>query len=95
MSRKSCLNPNARSRLVARDIRTAGQDSIFAPTSPLESLRMIFTMATISFGEEWNPVRDPHSEEMAPVFPIDISRAYFNARTSADDPIYVQFPPEA
>ena len=26
---------------------------------------------------------------------IDISRAYFNAKTSEDDPVYVQLPPEA
>ena len=41
--------PNIRSRLVAREIRTAGQDAIFAPTPPLESLRMILSMATTKF----------------------------------------------
>ena len=44
-------NPNISSRLVAREIRQAGQDSIFDPTPPLESLRMILTMATTEFGQ--------------------------------------------
>ena len=33
--------PNISSRLVAREIRTAGQDAIFAPTPPFESLRLV------------------------------------------------------
>ena len=33
-------HPKIRSRLVAREIRMAGEDEIFAPTPPLESLRM-------------------------------------------------------
>ena len=41
--------PNIRSRLVAREIRTAGQDAIFAQTPPLESLRMVLSMATTKF----------------------------------------------
>ena len=43
------LNPNIRNRLVAREIRTAGQDAIFAPRPPLESFRMVFSMATTKF----------------------------------------------
>ena len=88
-------NPNIRSRLVAREIRMAGQDSIFAPTPPLESLRMILTMATTDFGGGWKPCLDPSSEQRTQVLMVDISRAYFNARTSDDDPIYVQLPLEA
>ena len=38
-------NPNYRSRLVAREIRMAGEDAIFAPTPPLESLRMVLSYA--------------------------------------------------
>ena len=38
--------------------------------------------------------RDPHSEERTQILIIDISRAYFNAKTSDDDPTYVNFPPE-
>ena len=41
-------NPNIRSRLVAREIRMSGQDSIFAPTPPLESMRMVLSHAVTS-----------------------------------------------
>ena len=34
-------NPLIRSRLVAREIRLPGQESIFAPTPPLEALRTV------------------------------------------------------
>ena len=37
--------PNYRSRLVAKDFKRKGDDSIFAPTPPLEVLRIIFMMA--------------------------------------------------
>ena len=52
-------------------------------------------MATTTFGKDWIPVRDPESEDRAQILLIDISRAYFNARTNPDDPIYVQLPTEA
>ena len=73
--------PSIRSRLVAREIRTAGQDSIFAPTPPLESLRMILTMATTDFGDGWKVCRDPDSEQRTQILMVDISRAYFNAKS--------------
>jgi hypothetical protein len=88
-------SPNVRSRLVAREIRLPGQDAIFAPTPPLESLRMILSMATTSFrGQSRRPNYDPESEERTQILMIDISRAYFNAKTSDDDPIYVELPAE-
>ena len=53
-------SPNVRSRLVAREIRLPGKDAIFAPTPPLESLRMILSMATTSFrGQSRRPNYDP------------------------------------
>ena len=55
-------SPNVRSRLVAREIRLPGQDAIFAPTPPLESLRMILSMAITSFlGQSRHPttIRSP------------------------------------
>ena len=79
------VNPNIRSRLVAREIRTAGQDAIFAPTPPLESLQMVLSMATTEFAPETSttgrrkPCWDPASEERTQGLMIDISRAYFNA----------------
>ena len=44
--------PNIRSSLVAREFHTPGQDAIFAPTPPLESPRMILSMATTEFESE-------------------------------------------
>ena len=53
-------NPNIRSRLVARQIRQAGEDAIFAPTPPLEALRSsILSMATTDFPGRPQHVRDP------------------------------------
>ena len=56
-------NPNIRSRLVAREIRTAGQDAIFAPTPPLESLRMVLSYASSDIEGVVRHCRDTTSEE--------------------------------
>ena len=87
-------HPNYRSRLVAREIRMAGSDSIFAPTPPLESLRMVLSYAVTDFPDEPRKVRDPKSPHRSQVLAIDISRAYFNAVTREDEPTYVELPPE-
>ena len=71
---------------MARETRTAGQDAIFALTPPCESLRMILTLPTTSFGKAWRPCLDPASEQRAQVLLVDTSRAYFNARTRDDEP---------
>ena len=34
------------------------------------------------------------SETRTQILMVDISRAYFNAKTSPDEPIYVEMPPE-
>ena len=89
-------NPNIRSRLVAREIRAPGEDAIFAPTPPLESLRMIVSMAATTLtAQGWTPNWEPDSDHRTQILMIDISRAYFNAKTSDDDPIYVDLPAEA
>ena len=44
--------PNVRSRLVAREIRMPGEDAVFAPTPPLESLRMVLSYAVTNFEGE-------------------------------------------
>ena len=54
-------NPKYRSRLVAREIRMAGEDAIFAPTPPLESLRMVLSYATTDFPNEPKKMYDPKS----------------------------------
>ena len=55
--------PNYRSRLVAREIRRAGEDPIFAPTPPLESLRTIISMAATDFAGAKKRVRTAESDE--------------------------------
>ena len=42
-------HPNYRSRLVAREFRMAGEDSIFAPAPALVSLRMVLSYAVTDF----------------------------------------------
>ena len=83
---------NIKSRLVAREIRTAGQDAITAPTLPFKSLRMVLSMATTKFegaDAKRQPLWDPESVQRTQVTLIDIRRAYFNAKTDDDVPIYV------
>ena len=87
-------NPNVRSRLVARQIRQAGEDAIFAPTPPLEALRQIISLAATDMPGRPLHVRDPESNRRTQLSAIDISRAYFNASTDGTDPTFVMLPPE-
>ena len=86
--------PNYRSRLVAREIRKAGEDPVFAPTPPLESLRTILSLAATDIDGSKKRVRDPLSLERTQVSFIDVSRAYFCASTDPKDPSYVELPAE-
>ena len=86
--------PNIRSRLVAREMRLPGEEAVFAPTPPLETLRMVLSHAVTDFEGEAKKVYDPKSEHRQQVLLIDISRAYFNAPTSDDKPTYVELPPD-
>ena len=74
------LNPKIRSRLVAREIRMPGEDAIFAPTPPLESLRMVLSHASTQFPNEPKKIWDGADPNRQMVYFMDISRAYFNAR---------------
>ncbi len=87
-------HPNYRSRLVAREIRRAGEDPIFAPTPPLESLRTIISLAATNVRGATPHVRDPLSERRTQVSFMDIRRAYFCAATDPNDPTYVELPAE-
>ena len=87
-------NPNVRSRLVARQIRQAGEDAIFAPTPPLEALRQIISLAATDMPGRPLHVRDPESNRRTQLSAIDISRAYFNASTDGTEPTFVMLPPE-
>ncbi len=87
--------PRYRSRLVAREIRLPGQDSIFAPTPPLESLRTVLSLAATEIDGVISHERCPKSEQRTQISVIDISRAYFNAAKDPDgDPTYVDLPSE-
>ena len=69
-------NPNCRNRLVACEIRRKWQDSIFAPSPPLEALRTILSAAaTKGTWEEKDWWAGPDSDERVQISPIDISRA--------------------
>ena len=80
------MNPKTRSRLVAREIGGPGQEACFAPTPRMESLRTVLSYAVSDI--EWQRLKtwDRKSEERMQLLFIDICRAYFNAKTSPDDP---------
>ena len=87
--------PNYRSRLVAREIRLPGESSIFAPTPPLEALRIVLSMAATDMQGLVKHIRDGNSDQRTQVAVIDISRAYFNAQKDSDvNPTYVDLPNE-
>ena len=89
------INPNVRSRLVARQIRQPGEEAIFAPTPPLESLRTILSLAATDIVGRARHDRDPKSNKRTQISAIDISRAYFNASMEeGSEPTYVCLPPE-
>ena len=86
--------PNVRSRLVAREIRSPGTDSVFAPTPPLEALRMVLSLACTQMKDEDQKHWQADHPERMQLSLIDISRAYFNAKTDPSDPVFVQLPDE-
>ena len=67
--------PDIRSRLVARQIRGANEDPMFAPTPPLEALRSITSMAATHLPGRSLHVRNPESERRTQLSAINISRA--------------------
>ena len=87
-------NPNYRSRLVAREIRRRGENPIFAPTPPLESLRIVISLAATDVPGRRPHCRDPTSEDRTQISFINICRAYFCAETNPNDPTYVELPSE-
>ena len=80
---------------MAREKRRKWEDCIFAPTPALEALRTILsaTAARRTWSkEQWHAGEE--SSRRLQTSLIDISRTYFNARTSEDHPVYVELPPE-
>ncbi len=88
------LNPEYRSRLVAREIRRFGEEPVFSPTPPLESLRTILSFAATDLPGRQAHVRDPSSDRRTQISFIDIKRAYLCAKTDPGDPTYVELPQE-
>ena len=88
------INPNIRSRLIARQIRQAGEVAIFAPTPPLKAPRSIISMAATDLPGRPVHVRDANSERRTQLSAIDISRAYFNTSTERSEPTYAALPPQ-
>ena len=86
--------PNYRPRLVAREIRRRGENPIFAPTPPLESLRTVVSLAATDVAGQPKHDRNPRSQHRTQLSFIDISRAYFCAATDPEDPTYVELPME-
>ena len=88
--------PNYRSRLVARQLKAHDRSGavFFAPTPPLEALRTVLSRTATRGNNEPKEYRDPSSERRLQLSTVDISRAYFNAKTDPLDPVYVSLPEE-
>ena len=88
------INPNIRSRLVARQILQPGQEAICSPTPPLESLRTILSLAATDITGRRRHVRDACSEQRTQISAIYIYRAYFNASMEeGSEPTQANFAP--
>ena len=88
------LVPNMRARLVAREIKHNGDEAIFAPTPPLETLRTVLSLAVTQLPGQEPRCQDPVSEDRIQISLVDISRAYFNAKIDQKNPTFVELPPE-
>ena len=76
------MSPNYRSRLVAREIKRDKRLDLFAPTPPLESMKLLMSICA----------RGQHRARPLRLATIDIKRAYFYAPSRR--PFYVEIPPE-
>jgi hypothetical protein len=72
-------HPEIRCRLVCQEVKTYQSDEFFAATPPLETLRMVLSMAA--------------DDARMQVTLVDISRAYFNAFIARE--VFVELPREA
>ena len=84
------LNPEYRSRLVAKEIKRDNREDMFAATPPLEAKKALFSLAAT---EEYGRMR--HRSKMRgpkKLLFIDVKRAYFHAPVTRD--VYVQLPDE-
>ena len=82
VSKGDNVEPNIRSRLVARKIRQSGKDAMSAPTPPLEAMKLLISHCTKS-----QQGSRPHR-----LVTIDIKRAYFYAPAQRE--VYIKLPQE-
>lgn len=81
-------NPEYRSRLVAREINTGKEERIFVATPPLETMRILQSMAVT---EGWG-FKQKNKKRRKKLYFIDVRRAYFHAPARRD--VYVELPDE-
>ena len=82
------VNPEYRSRLVAKEIKTDKRNDLFAATPPLEGKKLLFSLSvTEGIGHDKRNRKGGMKLDF-----IDIRRAFFHAR--ANRPVYVKLPDE-
>ena len=86
------VTPDMRARFVAREIRHNGDEAIFAPSPPLETLRTVLSLAVTQLPGQQPRCRDPKSDESIHISLVDISRAYFHAKIDQRHPTFVELP---
>ena len=77
-------SPEYRSRLVGREFNTGKDDSLYASTPPLESLRVVLSWAAT--------VKVENGKHENEVMINDVRRAYFYARASRN--LFIELPDE-
>ena len=88
INKGNTLNPNYKSRLVAKEIKRGASDDMFAATPPLEAKKSLFSMAMTQFARG----HAPGMRGTQKLLFIDVRRAYFYA--PARRPVYVTLPDE-
>ena len=80
-------NPFFRARLVARDFKTKGGESLFAAMPPLEAKKLLFRMAA----KEQRVWRRGRWERRKLMF-IDVKKAHLNGKVPDDEFAFVKLP---
>ena len=81
-------NVNYRSRLVAQEFKTSKEGALFAATPPLESLRVLLSLAASRTDIADKAGRE--GDDRTGIMVIDIKRAHFY--TAAQRQVFVNFP---
>ena len=70
------------------------QARVTGPEARLEALRTVISLASTRLPGDEEKYWEAEGEQRMQISMIDISRAYFNAHVEADEPVFVQLPPE-